>query len=86
MTQPHPHGQIYAFPFVTPDSRRRLAQAADYRRRKPAAISTTTRWPRDRAGERACRCGRRIPGLHSCRYELIEPYEVHLHPNRRIGI
>ncbi|PWT97115.1 MAG: galactose-1-phosphate uridylyltransferase [Terriglobia bacterium] len=38
VTMPHPHGQIYAFPFVPPLVERELESAADYHARERACI------------------------------------------------
>jgi len=38
VTMPHPHGQIYSFPFVPPLVRQELDAAADYRREHAACL------------------------------------------------
>ncbi len=87
VTLGHPHGQIYAYPFVTPRTERMLAAAAAHRRRTGrnlfddllAAERATRGTPSDRvviAGEHWTAF---VP--HAAHW----PYEVHLYPNRRVG-
>ena len=66
VTQPHPHGQIYGFPFVTSADSGRRSRRRPIIGVEPAATCTTTRWRRT---------GRRPTvsswptnrGRHSCR-------------------
>jgi UDPglucose--hexose-1-phosphate uridylyltransferase len=82
VTQPHPHGQIYAYPFVTPRTGRALAAAAAYARR------TGRNLPDDLvAAERAA--GSRVVTASACWTAFVPhaakwPYEVHCYPNRRV--
>jgi UDPglucose--hexose-1-phosphate uridylyltransferase len=82
VTQPHPHGQIYAYPFVTPRTGRALAAAAAY------AGRTGRNLPDDLvAAERAA--GTRIVTASACWTAFVPhaarwPYEVHCYPNRRV--
>jgi UDPglucose--hexose-1-phosphate uridylyltransferase len=87
VTLGHPHGQIYAYPFITPRTERMLAAAAVHRRRTGhnlfddllAAERSTRNTPADRvvvAGEYWTAF---VP------YAARWPYEVHLYPNRRVG-
>jgi UDPglucose--hexose-1-phosphate uridylyltransferase len=81
VTQPHPHGQIYAFPFVTPRTATTLARAADYRRRTGRNLYDDA-LAADRAATK-----RVIVADESWTafvpYAAQWPYEVHLYPNRR---
>ncbi|MGW1077515.1 galactose-1-phosphate uridylyltransferase [Streptomyces sp. NPDC002537] len=83
VTLGHPHGQIYAYPFTTPRTERVLASVAEHHR-----------WTGGRnlfdatvAAERAD--GRRVvldTGHWTAfvPYAAHWPYEVHLHPRRRV--
>ena len=82
VTQPHPHGQIYAYPFITPRTSKALDSVRSYYRRTGRNLYDDVL-----AAERAD--GSRViiqtefwtafvP--HAARW----PYEVHLYPNRRI--
>ncbi|MFC5148169.1 galactose-1-phosphate uridylyltransferase [Streptomyces aureoversilis] len=88
VTLGHPHGQIYAYPFVTPRTERMLASAAAH----AAAHGTRTGGGRNLfdvvvAGERED--GRRIVLATDhwtafVPYAARWPYEVHLYPRRRV--
>ncbi|MFJ9077377.1 galactose-1-phosphate uridylyltransferase [Streptomyces sp. NPDC102278] len=99
VTLAHPHGQIYAFPFVTPRTTRMLATVAAHRARTRTGDGTHTHThTRDGDGgvnlfeqvlaeERAD--GRRVvlEGEHWTAfvpYAARWPYEVHLYPHRRV--
>jgi UDPglucose--hexose-1-phosphate uridylyltransferase len=82
VTLSHPHGQIYAYPYVTPRTDRMLASCASYR---------------DRAGrnlfddlvdaERADSRRMVLQGRHWTAFVPFAahwPYEVHLYPRRRV--
>jgi UDPglucose--hexose-1-phosphate uridylyltransferase len=82
VTQPHPHGQIYAYPFVTPRTEKALAAARAYYRRTARNLFDDVV-----AAERAD--GSRIVAQtehwvafvpHAARW----PYEIHLYPSRRV--
>ncbi|HEX5567361.1 MAG TPA: galactose-1-phosphate uridylyltransferase [Streptomyces sp.] len=82
VTLGHPHGQIYAYPFVTPRTERMLRSVAGHRRRTGGNLFDDLV-----AAERAD--GRRIVldtghwtafVPHAARW----PYEVHLYPRRRV--
>jgi UDPglucose--hexose-1-phosphate uridylyltransferase len=82
VTQPHPHGQIYAYPFVTPRTEKALASARAYYRRTGRNL-----WDDVLAAERAD--GARVVletrhwtafVPHAARW----PYEIHLYPHRRV--
>ncbi|MCC3773227.1 galactose-1-phosphate uridylyltransferase, partial [Streptomyces sp. UNOC14_S4] len=83
VTLGHPHGQIYAYPFVTPRTERMLESAAAHHRRTGGGnlFDATV------AAERAD--GRRIVldtdhWTAFVPYAAHWPYEVHLHPRRRV--
>jgi UDPglucose--hexose-1-phosphate uridylyltransferase len=82
VTQPHPHGQIYAYPFVTPRTEKALGAARAYYRRTARNLFDDVV-----AAERAD--GSRIVAQtehwvafvpHAARW----PYEIHLYPSRRV--
>ncbi|MEU4210254.1 galactose-1-phosphate uridylyltransferase [Streptomyces sp. NPDC026206] len=83
VTLGHPHGQIYAYPFVTPRTERMLASAAAHRDRGGESNLFDHTVARERAD------GRRIV-LESehwtafVPYAAHWPYEVHLYPRRRV--
>ncbi|MFC9743364.1 galactose-1-phosphate uridylyltransferase [Streptomyces noursei] len=82
VTLGHPHGQIYAYPFVTPRTERMLASLAAHR-------ETTGRNLFDDVVARERTDGRRIvlDGAHWVAfvpYAAHWPYEVHLYPKRRV--
>jgi UDPglucose--hexose-1-phosphate uridylyltransferase len=81
VTQTHPHGQIYAYPFVTPRTSRMIASATGYRRRRgrnlfddlvAAEISDGTRIVAENEAWIAF-----VP------FAARWPYEVHLYPKLR---
>lgn len=82
VTQPHPHGQIYAFPFVTPRTSRMLSSAQAHARRTGRNLFDDLVAAERAARIRIVRAGRHwiafVP--HSARW----PYEVHLYPARRV--
>lgn len=82
MTLGHPHGQIYAYPFVTPRTERMLASLAAHREKTGGNLFDDVL-----ADERAD--GRRIvlDAEHWTAfvpYAAHWPYEVHLYPKRRV--
>jgi UDPglucose--hexose-1-phosphate uridylyltransferase len=81
VTQTHPHGQIYAYPFATPRTNRMLDMTTSYRRRFGRNVFDDLL-----AAERAD--GSRIVAQNAnwlafVPYAARWPYEVHLYPNRR---
>ncbi|HEU4755074.1 MAG TPA: galactose-1-phosphate uridylyltransferase, partial [Agromyces sp.] len=77
VTLPHPHGQIYAYPYVTPRTERLLAAIDAYGPRLQADVLD-----RERAGERVL-----ITGEHWTAYVPFAarwPIEVHLVPHRHV--
>jgi UDPglucose--hexose-1-phosphate uridylyltransferase len=82
VTLGHPHGQIYAYPFVTPRTQRMLRALAEHRERTGRNLFDDVV-----AEERAD--GRRVvlDGEHWTAfvpYAAHWPYEVHLYPERRV--
>jgi UDPglucose--hexose-1-phosphate uridylyltransferase len=82
VTQPHPHGQIYACPFVTPRTSRMLSAARAYTRRTGRNLFDDIVAAERAAGTRIVRAGRHWAAFvpHAARW----PYEVHLYPLRRV--
>ncbi|HET6635139.1 MAG TPA: galactose-1-phosphate uridylyltransferase [Streptomyces sp.] len=83
VTLGHPHGQIYAYPFVTPRTERTLRAVAAHRER----TGGRNLFDDVVAGELAD--GRRVvlEGEHWVAFvphAARWPYEVHLHPRRRV--
>jgi UDPglucose--hexose-1-phosphate uridylyltransferase len=81
VTQTHPHGQIYAYPFATPRTNRMLDMITSYRRRFGRNVFDDML-----AAERAD--GSRIVAqnpywLAFVPYAARWPYEVHLYPKQR---
>lgn len=76
ITLAHPHGQIYAYPYVTPRTRQHLAAAA----RRPNLFADVL--AAERAGERVVAGNELwtafVPA--AARY----PFEVHLYPHRQV--
>ena len=82
VTQPHPHGQIYAYPFVTPRTARALEGALAYARRTGRNLADDVLAAERAAGERVVLAGTHWTAFvpHAARW----PYEVHLYPHRRV--
>ena len=81
-TLSHPHGQIYAYPYITPRTDRMLASCASYRRESGRNLFDDLL-----AAERADRARIVLEGSHWTAfvpYAAHWPYEVHLYPNRRV--
>jgi len=84
VTLSHPHGQIYAYPFVTPRTQRMLENARGYQR-------TTSRNLFADLLEAEIECGDRIVirGRHWTAFVPFAarwPLEVHLYPNRQMAV
>jgi UDPglucose--hexose-1-phosphate uridylyltransferase len=82
VTLSHPHGQIYAYPFVTPRTRRMLESARAHRDRVGSNLFADLL-----AAEVAD--GRRIIASTSCWTAFVPvaarwPFEIHLYPNRQV--
>ncbi|MBO0825908.1 MAG: galactose-1-phosphate uridylyltransferase, partial [Actinobacteria bacterium] len=82
VTQPHPHGQIYAFPFVSPRTSRMISSARAYARRSGRNLFDDLVAAERAARIRIVRAGRHWVAFvpHAARW----PYEVHLYPVRRV--
>ncbi|MEV6313890.1 galactose-1-phosphate uridylyltransferase [Streptomyces sp. NPDC051776] len=83
VTLTHPHGQIYAYPFVTPRTERMLRTTAEHAERTGGRNLFDDVLDEERAD------GRRIvlAGEHWTAFvpnAARWPYEVHLYPNRRV--
>ncbi|MEW2453677.1 galactose-1-phosphate uridylyltransferase [Streptomyces albus] len=83
VTLSHPHGQIYAYPFTTPRTARMLDSLAAYAERTSGGNLFDDLVAAERAaGERIV-----LQGEHWIAfvpYAAHWPYEVHLHPVRRV--
>jgi len=82
VTLTHPHGQIYAYPFVTPRTERKIAAAARYRERTGRALYDDLL-----AAELAA--GSRVIAQSGCWVAFVPaaarwPFEVHVYPRRRV--
>ena len=82
VTLSHPHGQIYAFPYLPPKTARAVENAAAHRARTGRNLFDDV-LAAERAGSRVV--------LDSPEWTAFVPfaarwpYEVHLYPNRRVG-
>jgi UDPglucose--hexose-1-phosphate uridylyltransferase len=82
VTQAHPHGQIYAYPFVTPRTARMLRAAQAHARRTGRNLFDDVL-----AAERADRSRVVFAGRHWTAFvphAARWPYEVHCYPHRRV--
>jgi len=83
VTMPHPHGQIYAFPFIPPRLRRELDSARAHQRAKGRCLFCDIL-------KKERRDGRRIVAENEAFTAFIPfyarwPYEVHIYPRRHLG-
>jgi UDPglucose--hexose-1-phosphate uridylyltransferase len=82
VTLSHPHGQIYAFPYLPPKTARAVENAAAHRARTGRNLFDDV-LAAERAGSRVV--------LQTAEWTAFVPfaarwpYEVHLYPNRRVG-
>ncbi|HQY34241.1 galactose-1-phosphate uridylyltransferase [Actinotalea sp.] len=82
VTLPHPHGQIYAFPFTTPRTAAMLTQAREYRERTGRHLLSDVVAAERRAGTRIV-----LETEHWVAYVPAAakwPVEVHLAPKRDV--
>ncbi|NCT89559.1 galactose-1-phosphate uridylyltransferase [Cellulomonas sp. APG4] len=82
VTLPHPHGQIYAFPFVTPRTQAMLREARDYGERTGRHLLSDVVAAERRAGTRVV-----LDSEHWVAYVPAAarwPVEVHLAPKRDV--
>jgi UDPglucose--hexose-1-phosphate uridylyltransferase len=82
VTQPHPHGQIYAYPFVTPRTEKALASAHTYYRRTARNLFDDVLAAERADGSRVVVQTEHWTAFvpHAARW----PYEIHLYPHRRV--
>jgi UDPglucose--hexose-1-phosphate uridylyltransferase len=82
VTLSHPHGQIYAFPYVTPRTARMLQSCASYRRETGRNLFDDLLAAELADSVRIVLTGTHWVALvpHAARW----PYEVHLYPRRRV--
>ena len=82
VTLAHPHGQIYAYPFVTPQTRRMLAAARRYRERTWGNLFADLLAAERAAGERVVSASEHWTAFvpSAARW----PVEVHLYPHRQV--
>lgn len=83
VTLQHPHGQIYAYPFVTPRTSRVLQSIVAHRRRTGRNLVDDVIDAEREAGTRVVTENRSWTAFvpHAARW----PYEVHLYPVRRVA-
>ncbi|MFI7318668.1 galactose-1-phosphate uridylyltransferase [Streptomyces venezuelae] len=82
VTLGHPHGQIYAYPFVTPRTNLMLRSLAAFKESSGGGNLFDDVVARESKGERVV-----LEGEHWIAfvpYAAHWPYEVHLHPKRRV--
>ena len=82
VTLGHPHGQIYAYPFVPPRTERLLASEARH-------VAATGRHLSDDILRAECDDGRRVVGANDEWVAFVPaaarwPFEVHVYPRRRM--
>ena len=83
VTMPHPHGQIYSFPFVPPAIRQEIDSAADYHRERGACLYCEIL-------SRECAEGRRIVWQNQsfiafCPFYARYPTEMAIYARRHFG-
>jgi UDPglucose--hexose-1-phosphate uridylyltransferase len=82
VTLSHPHGQVYAYPWVTPRTRRVLALAEEYRREHGGSLLRAVLDAERRSGARVV-----VSGQHWTAYVPAAarwPVELHLAPHRDV--
>jgi len=82
VTLSHPHGQIYAYPFVTPRTSRMLGAVRAYRDRTGRDLVDDTLAAQQADGSRIVLAGRHWTAFVP--FAARWPYEVHLYPVRRV--
>jgi UDPglucose--hexose-1-phosphate uridylyltransferase len=82
VTLSHPHGQIYAYPFVTPRTSRMLQTSAAYRQRTGRNLFDDMLAAELADGSRIVRTTQHWTAFvpHAAHW----PYEVHIYPRRRV--
>ncbi|MFD0265191.1 galactose-1-phosphate uridylyltransferase [Streptomyces sp. NPDC127106] len=81
VTLGHPHGQIYAFPFITPRTTRMLATVEAHRARTGGNLFEEVLAAERAEGTRIVLAAEHWTAFVP--YAARWPYEVHLYPNRR---
>ena len=83
-TLSHPHGQIYAYPYVTPRTSRMLSMSTAYRQRTGLDLFDELLAAERSGGSRVVAAGEHWTAFipHAAHW----PYEVHLYPNRVPGL
>jgi UDPglucose--hexose-1-phosphate uridylyltransferase len=82
VTLSHPHGQIYAYPYVTPRTDRMLTACASYRRDTGRSLFDDLLAAEQAGGSRVV-----LAGSHWTAFVPFAarwPYEVHVYPRRRV--
>jgi UDPglucose--hexose-1-phosphate uridylyltransferase len=82
VTLAHPHGQIYAYPFLTPRTRRVLDSARAYRERTRRNLFADVLAAEQRSGERIVAQGDLWTAFVP--FAARWPLEVHLYPNNHV--
>jgi len=82
VTLSHPHGQIYAYPYVTPRTDRMLASCASYRKGTGRNLFDDLLEAEHADSRRIVLQGRHWTAFVP--YAARWPYEVHLYPRRRV--
>jgi UDPglucose--hexose-1-phosphate uridylyltransferase len=82
VTLGHPHGQIYAYPFITPRTKQMTRAVQEHRAATGRNLFDDVLSRELAAGERVVIAGEHWTAFvpHAARW----PYEVHLYPNRRV--
>src|SRR5439155_4247417 len=83
VTLAHPHGQIYAYPFVTPRTRRMLESAERYRERTWRNLFADLLAAERADGSRLVASGQWWTAFVPAAARW--PFEVHLYPHRRVA-
>jgi len=83
VTMPHPHGQIYAFPFIPPRLERELESARRHHRARQRCLFCDILRKEHRDGRRMV-----AENASFCAFVPFFarwPYEVHIYPRRHLG-
>ena len=83
ITLTHPHGQIYAYPYVTPRTLRMLAAAERHRKRTGGNLFADVLAAEREAGVRVVAENRHWTAFVPAAARW--PFEVHLYPHRRVA-
>jgi UDPglucose--hexose-1-phosphate uridylyltransferase len=80
VTLSHPHGQIYAYPFIPPRPRRELDAAGEYRQRRGACLYCDLLSQEHRDGRRVLARGEHFTAFIP--FYARFPYEAHVYATR----